>query len=347
MKNSKLISIILINTFLISGLTGCRNTSMNKSNTNQNTANAEAASNGSSITTASEKVIPSVVGITTTSINENNQTVQGVGSGMIIDNAGYILTNNHVANANSKDITVSLYDGRNLSAAPVWSNEGLDLSIIKIAGKNFSSVQLGDSSKVKIGETAIAIGNPLGLNFQRTVTSGIISAVNRTLEISEGSFMEDLFQTDASINPGNSGGPLININGEVIGVNSAKITSAEGIGFSIPINIIKPVLKSVKATGKFTTPALGVIAFDKSMSGYLNINFQNGIYIYNVNSGSGAYAAGLRKGDIILAMNGNIVNTVNDLREVIYNLGVGNTVRIKAMTSSGERNFDVKINAIR
>lgn len=347
MRNSKLLSTILINTFLISSLVGCKNTTTTRKDTNQNIANAETSSNVSPITSASEKVIPSVVGITTTTKNENDQTVQGIGSGMIIDSTGYILTNNHVANANSRNIKVSLYDGRDLAAVPVWSNGSLDLSIIKVSGSNFPAVKLGDSSKVRIGETAIAIGNPLGLNFQRTVTSGIISAVNRTIEVSEGSFMEDLLQTDASINPGNSGGPLINVNGDVIAINSAKITSAEGIGFSIPINIIKPVLKSLKSTGRFTTPVIGIVGFDKSMSGYLDTNFQNGIYIYNVTQGSGAYNAGLRKGDIILAMNGNTVKTVTDLREVLYNIGAGNTVVIHAKTASGERDFNVKINAMK
>lgn len=193
---------------------------------------------------------------------------------MIIDNSGYILTNNHVANKNSKSIKISLYNGSDVDAKPMWANDSLDLSILKINSKNLTPVVLGDSSKVQIGQTAIAIGNPLGLNFQRTVTSGIVSAVNRTVEAGEGVFMEDLIQTDASINPGNSGGPLIDTTGDVIGVNSAKITSAEGIGFAVPVNIIKPVLKSLKSTGSFVTPVIGIIGLDKSMSGYLNINFK-------------------------------------------------------------------------
>ncbi|KOF56007.1 MULTISPECIES: S1C family serine protease [Clostridium] len=343
MKKFKLIiSTFLINALLVSGLTGCKTTT-SKINNNKETANAQNATSsaGSQITTAAEKVIPSVVSITATYVDNNGNTVQGVGSGMIIDSNGYILTNNHVANADSKTITVSLYNGKDISAKPVWAQAGLDLSIIKINAANLPTVKFGDSSKVKVGENAIAIGNPLGLNFQRTVTSGIISAVNRTIEVSEGTFMEDLLQTDASINPGNSGGPLVNINGNVIGVNSAKITSAEGIGFSVPTNIIKPVLKSIKATGSFTTPVIGIVGFDKSMSGYLNTTFDRGIYIYSVSSGSGAYNAGIRKGDIILSMNGKDVKTVTDLREALYNTGVGNTLRIRARTASGEKDFNV------
>lgn len=344
MKNFKLIiSTFLVNALLISGLTGCKTTT-SKINNNESAKAQNATSKGNSeITAAAEKVIPAVVGITTTYIDTNGNTVQGVGSGMIIDSSGYILTNNHVANTGSKTITVSLYSGKNLSAKPIWSHQNLDLSIIKINAPNLPTVTFGDSSKVKVGESAIAIGNPLGLNFQRTVTSGIISAVNRTLEVSEGTFMEDLLQTDASINPGNSGGPLVNINGNVIGVNSAKITSAEGIGFSVPTNIIKPVLKSIKGTGSFTTPAIGIVGFDKSMSGYLNTNFDSGIYIYNVSRGSGAYDAGIRKGDVIVSMNGKQVKSVNDLRETLYNIGAGNTVVVRAKTPSGEKDFNVRV----
>lgn len=346
MKKFKLIiSTFLINALLISGLTGCKTTTSKINNNGTASAQNTTSSPNDQITNAAEKVIPSVVGITTTYVDTNGNTVQGVGSGMIIDSSGYILTNNHVANASSKTITVSLYSGKNLSAKPVWAHKNLDLSIIKINAANLPTVTLGDSSKVKVGENAIAIGNPLGLNFQRTVTSGIISAVNRTLEVSEGTFMEDLIQTDASINPGNSGGPLVNINGNVIGVNSAKITSAEGIGFSVPTNIIKPVLKSIKKSGSFTTPAIGIVGFDKSMSGYLDTNFDSGIYIYSVASGSGAYDAGIRKGDIIVSMNRKQVTSINDLRETIYNIGVGNTVVVRAKTPTGEKDFNVKVKA--
>lgn len=340
-KIFKGISVILINLLITSSFIGC-SSNKNRSSAQESTPNT-TSTNVSPITTAAEKIIPSVVGITTTFASNRNKEVQGVGSGMIIDNSGYILTNNHVAGTNAKSIKVSLYDGRDVSASPVWSNEGLDLSIIKVNEKNLTPVQLGDSSKVRIGETAIAIGNPLGLKFQRTVTSGIISAINRTIEASEGTFMEDLIQTDASINPGNSGGPLSNINGEVIAINSAKITSAEGIGFAVPINIVKPVLKSLKETGKFNTPVIGIVGFDKSMAGYLDINFEKGIYIYDIAAGSGSYEAGLKKGDIILSINGKELKSMNDLRETVYTIGAGNTVKVTAKTSTGTKDFNVKI----
>lgn len=343
MKSYKLLSLILVNIFFLSSLSGCK-LSNSKTGIRSNKAIAQntTTSTESPITIAARKVLPSVVGITATFV-ENNETKQGIGSGMIIDNSGYILTNNHVANKNSKSIKISLYNGSDVDAKPMWANDSLDLSILKINSKNLTPVVLGDSSKVQIGQTAIAIGNPLGLNFQRTVTSGIVSAVNRTVEAGEGVFMEDLIQTDASINPGNSGGPLIDTTGDVIGVNSAKITSAEGIGFAVPVNIIKPVLKSLKSTGSFVTPVIGIIGLDKSMSGYLNINFKKGIYVYNVAKNSGASEAGIKKGDIILSVNGNDINTMNELREAIYNAGVNKAINLKLQTSSGETNVKVNI----
>ncbi|KHD37763.1 peptidase S1 [Clostridium acetobutylicum] len=344
MKTHKLLSIVLASVLLTSSFTGCTFAN-NKKKITSDTANAQNASTSveSPITKASKKVLPSVVGVTTTYIERDNTKKEGVGSGMIIDSSGYILTNNHVAGMTSKDIKVSLYDGSSIGAKPLWANESLDLSIIKIDKNNLQAVTLGDSSKVDIGETAIAIGNPLGLNFQRTVTSGIVSAVNRTVEAGEGVFMEDLIQTDASINPGNSGGPLIDANGNVIGVNSAKITSAEGIGFAVPINIVKPVLKSLKTTGQFKTPVIGIIGLDKSMNGYLNLNFEKGIYVYNISPNSGAAAAGINKGDIILSVNGKNINTMNELRESIYTIGANNTVNLKLKTASGEKTVNVKI----
>lgn len=340
MKTHKILSIILINTVLISSFTSCKFSS--KKNITPNTANA-SASVESPITKASKKVLPSVVGVTTTYIDRDHTKKEGVGSGMIIDSDGYILTNNHVAGAGSKDIKISLYDGSSVPAKTLWANESLDLSILKIDKKNLTPVAFGDSSNVEIGETAIAIGNPLGLNFQRTVTSGIVSAVNRTVEAGEGTFMEDLLQTDASINPGNSGGPLINADGKVIGVNSAKITSAEGIGFAIPINIVKPVLKSLTSTGQFKTPIIGIIGLDKSMNGYLNLNIQKGIYVYDVSPNSGASSAGIHKGDIILSLNGKDINTMNELREAVYTIGANNKVSLKLHTKSGEKTVSVVI----
>lgn len=296
------------------------------------------------VSSASNRVMPSVVGIVANNFSETyNRYVTEVGSGVIIDDSGIILTNNHVAGYNSKSVNVSLYDGRESSAKILWADATLDLSIIKINLDNLVTSEFGDSDEVLIGETAIAIGNPLGLKFQRSVTAGIISAINRSIEVDKGVFMEDLIQTDASINPGNSGGPLININGEVIGINTVKVKSAEGIGFAVPVNIVKPIIKSIKENGEFRTPIIGIVGLDKNMISYDGKAFNRGIYIYDVGRNTPAHEAGLKRGDIILSINDIEVNTIVKMKEIFYNEGVGGTVTINVQRAAGVEKITVKL----
>lgn len=200
-----------------------------------------------------EETSKAVVGISKLEDNGNSIFLNdgslklGLGTGIIVSENGYIVTNEHVSGSKYSNCYVTLESGKEYQAKVVWSDTDLDLSVIKINANNLPYVTFGDSDTIRVGEKVYAIGNPIGFEFQRTVTSGIISAVNRTIKIEEDekvSYMEDLIQTDATINPGNSGGPLINPNGEVIGINSVKIESAESIGFAIPINIIKPIIAS-------------------------------------------------------------------------------------------------------
>lgn len=309
---------------------------------------APKSGNSGSITSAANKVIPSVVSITTTTIKRvpfsKEKRVQGIGSGIIVDESGYILTNNHVAGMEAKTISVSLYDGNEFSGRVIWTDPVLDLSILKIDAAGLSSAALGDSKNVRIGENAIAIGNPLGLTFQRTVTAGIISAVNRTVELEDGVLMEDLIQTDASINPGNSGGPLVNIEGNVIGINTVKVSTAEGIGFSIPINIVKPVIKSVISTGKFTPPVLGIKGFDRELAFYYNYKIDGGIYVFEVVTGSPADISGIKQGDVILSINNKTINTLLELKEILFTAGTGSTIRVRYKTQLGDiKDVDVKL----
>ncbi len=207
-----------------------------------------------------EEVSNAVVGISKLQENGNSiflkdgTTKLGLGTGIIVSEDGYIITNEHVSGSKYSNCYVTLENGKEYSANVMWSDTDLDLSIIKINVKGLPYVKLGNSDKIRVGEKVYAIGNPIGFEFQRTVTSGIISAVDRTIKIEENdkvSYMEDLIQTDATINPGNSGGPLINPDGEVIGINSVKIDSAEAIGFAIPINIVKPIIESYIKTRRF------------------------------------------------------------------------------------------------
>ena len=277
-----------------------------------------------------------VVGITTKQLTQNffNQTVEqtGVGSGVIVSSNGYIITNEHVVTADPSSITVSLTDGTTFPGKLIWSDSSLDLAVVKIDATGLQTATLGKSEELSVGELAVAIGNPLGLSFQSTVTAGIVSALNRSIQINN-SIYEDLIQTDASINPGNSGGPLINKNGEVIGINSYKITSSEGLGFAIPIDIVKPIIDQIMKNGEFKETALGVSCVDKETSQYYantsNITLKTGILVIEVQANSGADKAGLKANDIITKVDGIEVNTMLKLREIIYSKLPGDTVSVE------------------
>ena len=191
-------------------------------------------------------------------------------------------------------------------------------------------------------------GNPIGFEFRRTVTSGIISAKNRTIKLEEeekSSYMTDLIQTDATINPGNSGGPLIYPNGDIIGINTVKISSAEGIGFAIPINIIKPIIESFKNTGRFEEATIGIFAYDKEVIPYLDNNllnsFDKGIYVASINTNGPAANSDLKEADIITSIDGKELNTMNDLREYIYTKKTNDEVTLQV--TRGKINKEIKI----
>lgn len=191
-------------------------------------------------------------------------------------------------------------------------------------------------------------GNPIGFEFRRTVTSGIISAKNRTIKIEEeskSSYMTDLIQTDATINPGNSGGPLIYPNGDIIGINTVKISTAEGIGFAIPINIIKPIIGSFKQIGNFEEATIGIYAYDKEVVPYLNTNlnnnFQKGIYVAQITSNGPADNTELKNGDIITSIDNIELNTMNDLREYIYTKKPNDEVNLKIIRGKINKEFNI------
>lgn len=191
-------------------------------------------------------------------------------------------------------------------------------------------------------------GNPIGFEFRRTVTSGIISAKNRTIKIEEeskSSYMTDLIQTDATINPGNSGGPLIYPNGDIIGINTVKISTAEGIGFAIPINIIKPIIESFKQIGNFEEATIGIYAYDKEVVPYLNTklnnNFQKGIYVAQITSNGPADNTELKNGDIITSIDNIELNTMNDLREYIYTKKPNDEVNLRIIRGKINKEFSI------
>lgn len=310
------------------------------------------------ISTLIENVNNAVVGISriadkgTTIFLQDGASNLGLGTGFIVSNDGYIVTNQHVSGEKNNTCYVTLESGKTYKASVVWTDVDLDLSIIKINVNNLDYLTLGDSDKIKIAEQVYAIGNPIGFEFQRTVTSGIISGLNRTIKIEEDgktSYMEDLIQTDATINPGNSGGPLINKNGEVLGINSVKITSAEGIGFAIPINIIKPIIEQLVSNGEYITPTLGMFAYDKDIVPYINqeltqnIKLDTGIYVANVIRNSPAERSGMKRGDILLEIDGIKLEKMSELRTYIYSKKVGEKVNIKYIRGNKEYQISITL----
>ena len=255
----------------------------------------------------------------------------GLGTGIIVSNKGYILSNTHVTGEKYSTCYITIEDGETYMGTVVWADVDLDLSITKINANNLKIAKLGDSTINKIGQTVYAIGNPIGYEFRKTITAGIISALNRTVKIDENnetSYMSNLIQTDATINPGNSGGPLINANGEVIGINSVKITSADGMGFAIPINVIKPIINSFNEKESFDEAYIGIAVYDKQIAQYLNLNDRllNGIYVYSITTNGPASKTELKEKDIIESIDGNKIYTTNELREYIYSKLPGDTI---------------------
>lgn len=301
-----------------------------------------------------DDVVKCVVGIskiknTGSSIFLNNSTEDlGLGTGMVVSQNGYILTNWHVAGDKFSNCYVTLENGNVYSGTVVWADSDLDLAIVKISVTDLDCITLGDSDNIKLGDQTYAIGNPIGVEFQRTVTSGIISGIDRTIKIEDEngtSYMEDLIQTDATINPGNSGGPLVNANGEVIGINSVKIEDAEGIGFAIPINIVKPIIESFNNNGNFEEAYIGIFAYDKNVIPYLNseLRFDSGIYVAQITKDGPSYNSGLKDGDIITKIDEITINKMSELRSYIYTKTVGDEVNLTVLRNNREYNIKITL----
>lgn len=323
----------------------CTDSSQTVESTNKNSKN---------IANMIEEVTQSVCGISKLKsvggsiLSKSTEDDLGLGTGIIVSSNGYILSNNHVTGDKYSTCYVTIDDGNTYNGKVVWADSDLDLSLTKIDAENLSYANLGNSSSVRAGETVYAIGNPVGLEFRRTVTSGIISALNRTVKITENNndiYMSNLLQTDATINPGNSGGPLVYATGEVIGVNSVKITSAEGMGFAVPINVVKPVINRFINDGNFKEASLGISVYDKSISQYLSLNdnLTSGVYVEKIMVNGASYNTDLKKGDIISSIDGNKCSTVNELREYIYTKNPGDKVTLNINRGKINRDIEIKL----
>ena len=297
----------------------------------------------------SEKAMPSVVGITTTTISSDNffsmpTESTGVGTGIIVDSNGYILTNSHViSDGQARTVSVLFSDGNTVDGSVAWYDSQLDLAIVKVEKTGLTAAELGDSDKVTIGDITVAIGNPYGLDLASTVTQGIISGLDRTISTEE-TTMTGLIQTDASINSGNSGGPLLNASGQVIGINTAKASEGEGLGFAIPINTAKPIIESIIEKGSYEKVTLGIKGTDAEIyAQYTNqqLSTEEGVYVSEVVSGSAADKAGIQAGDIITKIDDVELSVMSDLTKNLYNYTTGDKAVITVNRNGEEIQLDV------
>lgn len=332
----------------------------------------ELSSNSNSIADIVENLSPAIVGITNMQTQnsgdmfrnyaesaETESVESGTGSGVIFKkdgDAGYVITNNHVIEG-AESIEVTLFNGEKVTAKLVGTDALTDIAVLKIDAEHVTVVaDMGDSDSLRTGENVIAIGNPLGEEFSRTVTQGIVSGVDRTIDVttSEGDWALNVIQTDAAINPGNSGGPLINTSGEVIGINSLKISEngVEGLGFAIPSNDVMPITEDLMKNGKVQRPYIGVGLVEMSQvpAYYLQENMKlpedvkEGVIVGNVSGGSPAAVAGLQQQDVIVSMNGTATTSASELRKILYTeTEIGEEVDITLYRAGKKMNVQIKL----
>lgn len=290
-----------------------------------------------------------------------SQTQESAGTGVILTSDGLIMTNRHVVPSGTTDVSVTLSDGTVLDDVKVVgrtsASDSLDIAFLKVQdteGHTLKAATIGDSSKVQVGDSVVAIGNALG-QFQNTVTSGIISGYGRSVQASDGSGtsaenLDDMFQTDAAINEGNSGGPLVNLNGEVIGINTAVASDSQNVGFAIPINNVKGLIASVKSNGKLERPYLGImyVMLTDDIAKQYNLKVSRGAYIpsasstgsQTVISGGAADKAGLKEGDVITKVNGTSIDEKTSLLSALSSYKVGETVELTVVR--GDKTITVR-----
>ncbi len=278
------------------------------------------------------KVKPSVVAINTEVVTyrfNRPVTQEGAGSGWIIDEDGYIVTNNHVIEG-AKSITVTLADGRTFEASIVGTDALADLAVLKVSAQNLVEANLGDSSKVRVGEWVLAIGNPLGLGI--SAKEGIVGRVAVSIPVSSGQTLYDLIETSAAINPGNSGGPLVNMKGEVIGITSIKIAvvGVEGMGYAISSKTAKPIIEELVQKGYVVRPWLGIVVrdVDQWLIFTERLAVEEGAFVTQVGPGSPAANAGIQPGDVIVSLSGEKITTSRQMIDAIHSQQVGAQVEI-------------------
>ncbi len=324
------------------------------------TAAAPAASltdQDQAVIAAAAKASPAIVTIAVSGASDPSGFFgdqEGVGSGVIFDPAGWIVTNAHVVE-DSRSLTVKLADGRTFDGRVYGLDTLTDLAIVKVEATDLPVAQVGDSSAAQVGQLAIAIGSPLG-SYTNSVTVGIISAFGRTIQVQDGTIIRNLIQTDAAINPGNSGGALLDAGGNVIGINTAVASSANGIGFAIPINIARPLLQQAIAGQELARPWIGIryVAIDRDLAEAERLPVQAGALVRRATAASGtvepaispdspADAAGLREGDIITAIDGQEIGTSAPLDAILTQFAPGKTVTLDVLRDGTSLTVEVTL----
>jgi serine protease Do len=302
----------------------------------------------SAVADVAAAVAPSVayIAVTQTTVDTfgREREGQGVGSGVIFDDEGHILTNNHVIEG-ADEITVILPDGREFDAELLGRSPANDIALLQIQGDDLPTTPLGNSADLRVGEWVVAIGNPLGLSVNSpTVTVGVVSALGRTLATEEqGEGIENLIQTDAAINPGNSGGPLVNLDGEVIGVNTAKIPTAEGIGFAVPIDDAKRIVDQILNAEPSATLGISGATLTPALAARYDLPITEGVIVADIQNDSAAQEAGLERGDIITAADGQPVTTIEELQEIILSHQPGDEMTITVNRQGEEQQIEATL----
>lgn len=329
------------------------------------------------ITRAVKKVSPTIVGINVEEVREiqdpfsmfendpffkqffgnrpaQKQVVKGLGSGYIISSDGYILTNDHVA-GNATKISVTMTNGETVEAKLIGSDKNSDVALLKIDKSNLDYAVLGNSNDVIIGEWVIALGNPFGLfeiNDKPSVTVGVVSATNMKVNADGNRVYKDMIQTDASINAGNSGGPLVNAEGEVIGMNTIIFTGGNyssgsiGVGFAISINRVKKIMEEIKANGKIErnfNVGFRIQAIDDRIAKYLKLEKAQGVVVTEVQKGSISDNAGLKPEDVIVMANGEVIRNEQDILFVVNDMRTGETLKLKIIRNGSEKEIEIKL----
>lgn len=347
-----LIYSLVMSYFVAKNMTGITET-INKNGQVESSTISIKNNSVSTENAVAKKSLDSVVGITTVGVQENmffqGRVVEGVGSGVVVSKDGYILTNAHVVqDGKAEKIEVLLTNGKKSSAKLLWYDTTLDLAVIKTDMTGLKPVEMGDSDKVQIGDKAIAIGNPLGLDLQSTLTSGYISGKDRTITLQNGLQMDGLMQTDAAINSGNSGGGLFDQEGKLIGINTAK-ASAEGIGFTIPINVAKTIVDNIVSGGSFEGVKLGISGVDvktfQQATGQ-KLSIDKGIYVVEVVKGSSAQKAGVTRGDIITKVNGKQINTMSSLKKALLEVRPQQKGKITVYIDGSTKDLDIEFSTL-